>query len=151
MKQVTLTEQIILEPGYRQVYPGSRPDSNGVSRLKKGEKVQPQAHVSKRAGVTMGELITLLAVSGVGRPSTYATTVDALLAHGYCVEAEGSLLVTPLGADVLALVGEKFPYLLDLGLTATLERALDGLAAGETSYTDTITPVWQKLSKKGQE
>ncbi len=151
MKQVTLTERIILEPGYRQVYPGSRPDSNGVSRLKKGEKIRPRAYVSKRAGIAMGELITLLAVGGVGRPSTYATTVDALLAHGYCVETEGSLLVTALGTDVLALVGEKFPYLLDLGFTATLERSLDGLAAGKTSYTDTITSVWEKFSKKGQE
>lgn len=155
----TILRQII-QPGFRQVYQpiedGSAPPIvEGISYLaglKKGMRLKPR-WVNVRqlpappAGLAEGELIRLLQVHGIGRPSTYADTVQALLQRGYAIRnTAGYLIPTPRGQNVCSFLIGQYPALFDLAFTARMERRLDEMTRGRASYTEVAGGFWLELS-----
>lgn len=83
-------------------------------------------------------LIKAMEESGIGRPSTYATTVSTVLARDY-VEREGkSLKPTNLGEVVTQLMHEQFPEIVDLDFTAHMEKNLDGVEGGQADWVQVL-------------
>ena len=70
-------------------------------------------------------LIKTLEAKGIGRPSTYATTVSTIQERGYVHKERGSLIPVPLGRTVNGLLTEFFPRVIDVDFTARLEEGLD--------------------------
>ncbi len=70
-------------------------------------------------------LIKTLEAKGIGRPSTYATTVSTIQERGYVHKDRGSLIPVPLGRTVNGLLTEFFPRVIDVDFTARLEEGLD--------------------------
>jgi DNA topoisomerase-1 len=151
MPRITLTEKTILDPGYRAAYTPPHDDVQPAPRLsqrRRGERVRLRAQVRHQKGLAEGELIAQMQSSGVGRPSTYAMTLEALRRHGYIEEREGRLIVTTRGKQALAFLRTNYPFLLDADFTAHLEAQLDALAEGKTTYHQTIQSVWDRLQKQ---
>ena len=73
-------------------------------------------------------------VHGIGRPSTYAATLDTLRERGYAVRRERHLHPTDLGLRACAYLLHRFPTLFALDFTAKMETSLDAIAAGKTAY-----------------
>ncbi|MBQ1951078.1 MAG: type I DNA topoisomerase [Clostridia bacterium] len=83
-------------------------------------------------------LIKAMEESGIGRPSTYATTVSTVLARDY-VERDGkSLKPTNLGEVVTQLMHEQFPEIVDLDFTAHMEKNLDGVENGQADWVQVL-------------
>jgi DNA topoisomerase-1 len=146
--QITLTERTVLDPGYRRAYQKGRDETAQTPRLAqyhKGQRVQARARVERKDGLSEADLIRLMQASGVGRPSTYASTLEALRQHGYVEERDGRLSVTGRGRDALAFVQREYPGLFDVSFTAEMERMLDDLAAGKRTYASVLEAVWEKL------
>jgi DNA topoisomerase-1 len=151
MPRIILTEKTILDPGYRAAYTPPHDDVQPAPRLsqrRRGERVCLRAQVRQQKGLAEGELIAQMQSSGVGRPSTYAMTLEALRRHGYIEEREGRLIVTARGKQALAFLRTNYPFLLDVGFTAHLEAQLDALAEGKTTYHKTIQSVWDRLQQE---
>lgn len=145
--RLRITEKTILNPGYRAAYTPGRDETEHASRLaekKRGDKVRLKTRLRK-ASLTEADLIRLMQQSGVGRPSTYATTLEALRRHGYIEARDGRLVVTGRGRQALAFLEENYPFLLDPGFSARIESALDEIAAGRRGYASGIQTLWEQL------
>ena len=83
---------------------------------------------------TEAGLVGAMEAHGIGRPSTYATTLDTLRERGYAVRRERHLHPTDLGLRACAYLVHRFPTLFALDFTAKMETSLDAIAAGKTAY-----------------
>ena len=98
--------------------------------------VQPTTRVSAvPSRFSEADLVGALETHGIGRPSTYASTLDTLRERGYATLEDRRLHPTDLGLRVSAFLVHRFPSLFDLGFTAQLEAGLDAIAAGREGYT----------------
>ncbi|MDQ6782860.1 MAG: type I DNA topoisomerase [Actinomycetota bacterium] len=89
-----------------------------------GHETQPPARY------TEASLVKALEDLGVGRPSTYAATIDTIQTRGY-VWKKGSALVPSWTAfAVTGLLEQHFAKLVDYGFTASMEEDLDEIARG---------------------
>ena len=79
---------------------------------------------------TEASFVKELEQRGIGRPSTYATILATLDARDYVTREKGRLAPTPLGFTVTDLLVARFPELLSVRYTASLEDVLDAIEAG---------------------
>ncbi len=141
--------QTITFPGFLSVYAAdvakgkSSDDKNGANKdkylppLSEGQKVLAQELSSEGhetqppARYTEASLVRRLEELGVGRPSTYASTVSTILDRGY-IWKKGTALVPSFKAfAVITLLEQHFGHLVDYAFTARMEDELDSIAAGE--------------------
>ena len=88
---------------------------------------------------TEASLVKALEEREIGRPSTYAATMSVISDRGY-VEHRGQALVpTWLAFAVTRLLEENFSELVDYDFTASMERDLDRIAAGEEDRVAWLT------------
>ncbi len=81
-----------------------------------------------------GSLVKALEELGIGRPSTYAPTIQTIVARDYVRRESGYLKPTELGTIVTKLLMEHFPKVLDVEFTAKMEDELDGIEEGEIDW-----------------
>lgn len=89
---------------------------------------------------TEAALIKLMEEKGIGRPSTYAPTIETIQARGYVIRTEKKFQPTPLGMLVTDLLKEYFPEIVDVDFTARMEGDLDAVAQGGVD--------WRKLMQE---
>ncbi len=143
-------ERELIEPGWKQAFQHENipPEGKGtLAALEIGERVRPKkVRAERRRGLSEAGLIRALREKGIGRPATYALIVESLLGRKYIQRAEnGQLVLTQRGRAVCAFLTERFPALFDLGYTAAMESALDGVAKEKVFYEDAIQKLWGNL------
>ncbi|WP_102510037.1 type I DNA topoisomerase [Sanguibacter massiliensis] len=84
---------------------------------------------------TEASLVKALEERGIGRPSTYASTISTILDRGYVLARGQALVPSWLAFAVVRLLEEHFPKLVDYDFTAAMEADLDEIAAGERDRT----------------
>ncbi|MCL3777368.1 MULTISPECIES: type I DNA topoisomerase [unclassified Actinomyces] len=80
---------------------------------------------------TEASLVKALEEREIGRPSTYAATMSVIADRGYVDHRGQALVPTWLAFAVTRLLEENFAELVDYDFTASMERDLDRIAAGE--------------------
>ena len=149
--KIRVSERELLDPGYRRAYLPTG-DIEHVARgesalagLKRGQRIRPKRIRIRPHGMTEADLISLMERNGIGRPSTYAFIVDALIERGYVENAGGSLVVTPRGRAVLEFLVDRYPSLFSVQFTARMEEMLDGIAARKNSYEPVVGQLHRSL------
>jgi DNA topoisomerase-1 len=87
---------------------------------------------------TEASLIKELEERGIGRPSTYAPTIEVIQERNYVRQEERRLHPTALGETVDGLLRQHFPDIVDVAFTADLEKRLDGIEEGQRQYEPTV-------------
>jgi DNA topoisomerase I len=99
---------------------------------------------------TEASLIKELEERGIGRPSTYAPTIEVIQERKYVEQLERRLHPTELGKTVDTLLRQHFPDIVDVAFTADMEKRLDGIEDGARQYEPTIaewyTPFAQTIA-----
>jgi len=110
--------------------------------------IQPEQHFTKPpARYTQATLVKALEELGIGRPSTYAPTVDTIVKRGY-VELRGKQLVpTPLGMLVCDKLVQFFPDLLSVDFTAQMEDRLDDVEEGKQEWQEAVRHFYEPFKK----
>ncbi len=91
---------------------------------------------------TEASLVKALEERGIGRPSTYASTISTIVDRGY-VNTRGQALVPSwLAFAVVRLLEENFDRLVDYGFTSTREADLDEIAAGQRDRVAWLTQFY---------
>ncbi len=152
------TGQVILFPGFMQVYLEGRDDDEEeagiLPELKEGqvlnpEKIVPEQHFTKPpARYTEASLVKKLEEEGIGRPSTYAPTISTIMARGYVLKEGKALHPSDTAFVVTDFLTEHFPNIVDVGFTAEMEDDLDEIAEGKEDYIkflDTFYPPFKKV------
>ncbi|MHB1640475.1 MAG: type I DNA topoisomerase [Candidatus Dormibacteria bacterium] len=96
---------------------------------------------------TEASLVKELEERGIGRPSTYAPTVEVIQTRSYVRQLERRLNPTPLGRAVNEALTGQFPAVVDFGFTAELEGKLDGIETGETAWVPVVRSWYQPFAK----
>ncbi len=135
----------VLEEGFTRLYQiDLHPDLEGkvnVSDLKQFKEL-PGAYL-----FTQGSLVQEMKRRGIGRPSTYASTVEKLLERGYVVERNGFLLPTKLGKEVYEFLKrqEKIIPFVSEEFTRRLEELMDGIEEGKEDYRDVLDSLYKDI------
>ncbi|HSP79670.1 MAG TPA: type I DNA topoisomerase [Myxococcaceae bacterium] len=140
--EFTTSGTTITFPGYQRLYvegedeAGKEPERR-VPPLHEGEalgvrELEARRHTtSPPARYTEASLVKRLEELGVGRPSTYAATLERIQDVGY-VWKKGTALVPSFTAfAVVNLLERHFPDLVDYSFTARMEDELDEIARGQ--------------------
>ena len=111
------------------------------------EKLEPAQHFTQPpARYTEASLIKAMEEKGIGRPSTYASTISTILDRDY-VDKEGrSLKPTALGEGVTELLVDKFTSVADLRFTAKMEEELDEVEQGKIGYIEVLHRFYDDFS-----
>ncbi|MBF2048660.1 MAG: type I DNA topoisomerase [Elainella sp. C42_A2020_010] len=85
------------------------------------------------------KLVQVMERKGIGRPSTYAPTIQTLKQRLYVEIVKGHLQPTVLGLEVDQFLQAALPDLLEAEFTAQMEQALDQIAAGQQEWQHYLT------------
>lgn len=93
------------------------------------------------------KLVKLMEELGIGRPSTYASTIETILARKYVTGTGGILTPTDQGMLTNSTLEENFPDLIDAKYTADMEKQLDEIAEGELSRVEVLKNFYYPFEK----
>lgn len=149
---------VITFAGFRKVY---GVEEGGGASTRKGEK---ETHLpeltegemlrveeAKAEGHTTtpppryndASLVKKMEELGIGRPSTYASTIQTILNREYAERRSGALVPTMMAFSVTKLLEDALPELVDYDFTADMEADLDRIAAGEEGRVEYLTRFWK--------
>ncbi|MDO5729227.1 MAG: type I DNA topoisomerase [Actinomycetaceae bacterium] len=80
---------------------------------------------------TEASLVKALEERGIGRPSTYASTISTIVDRGYVSKRGQALVPSWVAFSVTKLLEDNLGNLVDYDFTASMEQGLDLIAAGE--------------------
>jgi DNA topoisomerase-1 len=103
----------------------SLPDVKEGDSLEVSEYLPEQHFTSPPPRYNDASLVKFLEESGIGRPSTYAPTINTLIKRYYVSRSGRQLNPTVLGKLVNGLIVANFPDLVSTGFTASMEEQLD--------------------------
>ncbi len=144
-------------PGFMKVYVESddkqEEKDNLLPEMIEGDKVsalslEPKQHFTQPpARYSEARLVKTLEELGIGRPSTYAPTIDTILKRGYVTLDNKRFIPTELGEVVHTIMKEFFPNIIDVKFTANMEQQLDLVEDGDTKWVKVIDSFYQDFSQ----
>ncbi|MHC5229423.1 type I DNA topoisomerase [Enterococcus sp. LJL99] len=145
--------------GFMQVYVEGRDDGkedkeNILPDLVRGDKItavdiEPKQHFTQPpARFSEATLIRSLEENGVGRPSTYAPTLETIQRRYYVKLTNKRFEPTELGEIVNSLIVEFFPQIVDVHFTASMEEDLDHIADGQEKWIEVVDRFYKPFEKE---
>ncbi|XP_038999077.1 DNA topoisomerase 1-like isoform X2 [Hibiscus syriacus] len=123
-----------------------------LSSLKKGDRLYigevetKQHHTQPPARYSEGSLVKKLEELGIGRPSTYASTLKVLRDRNYVTVKNRVLYPEFRGRMVSAFLAHHFSEVNDYSFTADMETELDNVSAGLTEWKGLLRDYWARFS-----
>lgn len=113
------------------------------------DKIVPNQHFTQPPPrYTEARLVKTMEEKGIGRPSTYAPTLDTIQRRGYVTLDNKRFIPTELGVIVIDLVVEFFPKVIDIDFTVEMENDLDAIEAGTRNWVEIIDSFYQEFEKR---
>ena len=148
-----------LFPGYQTVYNmkdlGQEDEMDNLMgslpALTRGDSCRLQALTKEQCFTqppkrfSEGALVKALEANGVGRPSTFASTVQTILDRRYVEKQQSALLPTELGFRVNDYLVGRFPELFDVDFTARMEKELDQVEEGKMDWVSMLREFYGKF------
>lgn len=145
--------------GFMKVYVESNDDGTTeedklLPPLSKGDtlskqSVEPKQHFTQPPPrYTEARLVRALEEMGIGRPSTYAPTLETIQKRGYVAIEEKKFVPTELGELVIQLMQEFFPEILDIEFTAHMEEELDFVEEGKEDWVRVLDTFYTSFEKR---
>lgn len=137
-------------PGYLRVYVEGSDDPESeladreevlpavtVGQTLRCVDMEPKSHTTQPPNrYSEAALTRALEEMGIGRPSTYASIIDTILARQYVFKLKRSNVLVPTWTAfaVSQLLEEHLPELVDYKFTAEMEDELDAISRGEMDH-----------------
>ena len=109
------------------------------------ELLKEQCFTNPPSRYSEAALVKALEQNGVGRPSTFAATVNTILERKYVSKEKSSLVPTKLGFDVNDFLVQQMPDLFSVGFTAEMEDRLDKIEEGDLDWVSMLKEFYQQL------
>lgn len=145
--------------GFMKVYvegndDGTTDDNKFLPPLHKGdqlkmEEIEPKQHFTQPPPrYTEARLVKTLEELGIGRPSTYAPTLETIQKRGYVAIEEKKFVPTELGELVIEQMEQFFPEILDVEFTAHMEDDLDHVEEGSEDWVRVLGDFYETFEKR---
>ena len=152
---VRATGSVIRFDGFLRIYEEGIDDAVGddgaLPALTKGEALDPRKIEAKQhfteppPRYTEATLIKKMEELGIGRPSTYATTLNVLRDREYVRLEKKRLYPEDKGRLVTAFLESFFRRYVEYDFTADLEEKLDLISAGKLEWKDVLRDFWREF------
>lgn len=142
-----LSGKKIVFDGFYKVWKNS--DKEVFFDLKEGQKMELESLNYERkqtqppSRYTQASLIKQLESLGIGRPSTYASTVSLLTDRNYVLSDKNTLIPEESAFLIVNYLEDNFKDIVDLHFSAKLEEDLDKIASGEYDYQDALWDFYE--------
>ena len=141
--------QTIKFKGFMTLYVEAKDDKdndkeNKLPKLNQGDKVtatqiEPAQHFTQPPPRYIeARLVKTLEELKIGRPSTYAPTIDTIQKRNYVKLESKRFVPTELGEIVYEQVKDYFPEIIDVEFTVNMETLLDKIAEGDIGWRKVI-------------
>ena len=127
--------------------------ANNLPKLREGAQVMAMSGrvLSRKtrppARFTEASLVKKLEDMGIGRPATYAATLDKITANEYVKVENRQLVPTSIGQSLIEAMAGKFTF-LEYGFTKALEQRLDNIAESRDDFLAVVKDVHSKLAEE---
>lgn len=146
-------------PGFMKVYvegndDGTTEEDRLLPPLAVGDQIQMQSVTPKQhftqppPRYTEARLVRAMEELGIGRPSTYAPTLETIQKRGYVAIEEKKFVPTELGELVIQLMVEFFPEILDVEFTAKMEEDLDHVEEGKEDWVHVLDTFYKTFGER---
>jgi DNA topoisomerase-1 len=152
--QFKTTGQVLIFDGYLKVYSDYEdttektlpPFDTYKSNVIVSNDITKEQHFTKPpARYTEAKLIKEMEELGIGRPSTYAKTMDTLKTRGYVNIVDKKFVPTEIGIEITDKLQEFFSHLINVKYTANMEDDLDKIALGTIVWTKTLDDFYKEF------
>ncbi len=112
--------------------------------------LKPEQHFTQPpARYSEASLVKALEEHGIGRPSTYAPTIDTVQKRGYVEKnlEDKRFRPTDVGKVVNDILVEHFPEIVDIEFTARMEEDLDQIAEGQKEMVPVLKMFYEPFHK----
>ncbi|MBC7498521.1 type I DNA topoisomerase [Candidatus Gracilibacteria bacterium] len=140
--------EVIKFPGFMKLYIEGTDDeqdeeseSKKLPVIKKGEQVKSENFAGNQKfslpppRYTEASLVKKLESEGIGRPSTYAPTIQTIQDRGYVVIEAKKLAPTDIAFVVVDYLEQEFSGFMQYSFTAEVESQFDQIADGKLEWT----------------
>ncbi|WP_431029461.1 type I DNA topoisomerase [Lysinibacillus sp. LZ02] len=111
--------------------------------------IEPKQHFTQPPPrYSEARLVKALEELGIGRPSTYAPTLDTIQKRGYVQLDAKRFVPTELGEIVHQATLEFFPEIINIEFTAQMEQNLDGIEEGITRWVEVIDAFYKDFEPR---
>ncbi|MEC0169952.1 type I DNA topoisomerase [Paenibacillus graminis] len=146
-------------PGFMKVYvegndDGTTDEEKFLPPLNAGDdltkqEIEPKQHFTQPPPrYTEARLVKTLEELGIGRPSTYAPTLETIQKRGYVAIEEKKFMPTELGELIIEQMEQFFPEILDVEFTAHMEGDLDHVEDGEEDWVKVLAEFYTSFEKR---
>ncbi|KXG43665.1 type I DNA topoisomerase [Tepidibacillus decaturensis] len=113
------------------------------------KNIDPEQHFTQPPPrYTEARLVKTMEELGIGRPSTYAPTLETIQKRGYVKLEDKKFVPTELGELVIILMKKFFPEILDVEFTAHMEDQLDKIEDGNLKWVDVLENFYRDFEKR---
>ncbi|BBB93198.1 MAG TPA: type I DNA topoisomerase [Methylomusa anaerophila] len=123
------------------------PELTVGQKLKLAKLLPAQHFTEPPPRYTEASLVKILEEKGIGRPSTYAPTIETIVTRGYVRRVEKKFEPTELGFVVVDLLKDYFKKIVDVEFTAGMEDQLDDIADGDISWLEVLRQFYEPFNK----
>jgi DNA topoisomerase-1 len=156
------TGQVVLFPGFLALYEEGRDDaedddSRRLPRLGEGDapakkKVTAEQHFTQPPPrYSEASLVKKMEELGIGRPSTYAATLQTLKDRGYVELEKNRFIPQESGRLLTAFLERFFERYVSFDFTAHLEDELDDISGGRAQWQEVLEAFWKDFKPKTAE
>ncbi len=162
--QTTLraTGQVVLFPGFLALYEEGRDDeqdeeSRRLPRLREGDApakkaVHAEQHFTQPPPrYSEASLVKKMEELGIGRPSTYAATLQTLKDRDYVRVEKNRFFPEETGRLLTAFLERFFERYVSYDFTAHLEDELDDISGGRADWQKVLEAFWRDFKPKTAE
>jgi len=147
----------VIYDGWLKADPDARGEDTEVPEVKKGDKLDlidiesEEKQTQPLPRYTEAGLVKELEKRGIGRPSTYASTIKTIVDRGYVEKQGRTLFPTDTGDVVSSFLEEHFTKYISDSFTAEMEDELDEIAEGKREYVKTMEDFYTPFTKDVKE
>ena len=126
-------------------------DVQKLPEFKKGDKINDielypeEKETQAPQRYSEAGLVKLMQTTGIGRPSSYAGTIETLKKREYIVIEKKAVHATEKGLKLNKMLQEYFPDVINEDYTSKMESFLDEIADGKKTRVETLREFWNEF------
>ena len=149
-----VTGSVIVFDGYLKVYKDYEDSEDKIlppfdtykSNVLVSNSIEKEQHFTKpKPRYTEAKLIKEMEDLGIGRPSTYAKTMENIVDRGYVKVIEKKFVPTEVGIEITDKLQEFFSNLINVKYTAKMENDLDKIAEGDLVWYNLLDEFYKEF------
>ncbi|MGZ3199565.1 MAG: type I DNA topoisomerase [Croceibacterium sp.] len=161
--ELRATGQVVKFPGFLAIYEEGRDqkddeeDEGLLPLMRKGDAPAKKAVTADQhftqppPRFSEASLVKRLEELGIGRPSTYASTIQTLRDREYVRMEKNRFFAEESGRLLTAFLERFFPRYVAYDFTAGMEEELDDVSGGRAEWKNVLEAFWRDFKPKSDE